>query len=468
MVTAQLGNVDQSVDLVGKLNKSSESCDLGHVALHNIADFVQLVDVRPGIFLSLLQTKRDTLLLRIDLKDHNFNFLSGLQHFVGSVHLTGPAHVRDVDHTVDVVLDLNKSTVVGHVADLAGDVHTHRIFLSKNFPRIALFLTQSQRDLVAVDVDLKHNGFHFVTDVQNVRSFGNALGPAHFSQVDQTFHSVFDLNKSTVGHQVADLTGHAAAFGILLSNTIPGIGGALLQTQRNTLFVTVDTGNDDLQLLSHMEHFAGMLDALPGDVGDMQQSVDAAQINESTKINDVLHDTGADVINVHFRQKLAALTLQGLFKQLAAGNHDVVTVDVDLDDLQIKLFADVVFHIAHGTNIKLGTGKEGREAFHVDHDTAFDAVTHEALDDVTFAVFGGDTLPGAGGVGLFKAQGGSIVAVFKLFEVDFDLIAHIHFVVFQKFRGRNGSGSLVSDLNGSGIGTLLNDLSLDDGSLVEL
>ena len=83
--------MDESVDLVRKFNEGTESSDLGDFALDNVADFVDVADVDPGIVFSLLETERDSLQFGIDFKNDNFNFLSGFENFVGVVDLAGPA-----------------------------------------------------------------------------------------------------------------------------------------------------------------------------------------------------------------------------------------------------------------------------------------------------------------------------------------------------------------------------------------
>ncbi len=45
-----------------------------------------------------------------------------------------------------------------------------------------------------------------------------------------------------------------------------------------------------LHRLADGQHFGRMVDAAPGDVGDMQQAVDAAEIDEGAVIGDVLDD----------------------------------------------------------------------------------------------------------------------------------------------------------------------------------
>ena len=81
-VMAELGDVNKTVDLVGKLDERAELRDLGDLALDDVADLVEVVDVRPRIVFGLLESERNALLLRIDLEDDDFDFLTGLEQLV--------------------------------------------------------------------------------------------------------------------------------------------------------------------------------------------------------------------------------------------------------------------------------------------------------------------------------------------------------------------------------------------------
>ena len=70
----------------------------------------------------------------------------------------------------------------------------------------------------------------------------------------------------------------------------PSHGSAhqLLHAERDALRLRVEADDLHLDLLADGEGFRRMVDAPPGDVGDMQQAVDAAQIDERAVIGDVL------------------------------------------------------------------------------------------------------------------------------------------------------------------------------------
>ena len=68
---------------------------------------------------------------------------------------------------------------------------------------------------------------------------------------------------------------------------------------------------------------AGVVDALPGDVGDVQQAVDAAQVDEGAVVGDVLHHAVEDLALLQALDQFAALLGAGFLEDGAAGDDDV-------------------------------------------------------------------------------------------------------------------------------------------------
>jgi hypothetical protein len=80
-----------------------------------------------------------------------------------------------------------------------------------------------------------------------------------------------------------------------------------------------------------------VVDPAPGHVGDVEQAVDAAQVDERAEVGDVLDRAGDDLA---FLERLHEALLGGvalLLDQLAPGDHDVVALKVDLEDRRADL-----------------------------------------------------------------------------------------------------------------------------------
>ena len=86
------------------------------------------------IFGQLLDAKRDTLLVDIDIKDLGLHHVAFVKAFEGGLAGGFPADVRQVHQTIDVVGQTNKQTKFGDVADFALDLGTDRVGLLSDLP----------------------------------------------------------------------------------------------------------------------------------------------------------------------------------------------------------------------------------------------------------------------------------------------------------------------------------------------
>ena len=77
-------------------------------------------------------------------------------------------------------------------------------------------------------------------------------------------------------------------------------------------------------VLADAEHLGRMVDATPGDIGDMQQAVDAAEVDEGAVVSDVLHRPVDHLALFEIGHDLMALLGAGLLEDRAARHDDVL------------------------------------------------------------------------------------------------------------------------------------------------
>ena len=211
-----------------------------------------------------------------------------------------------------------------------------------------------------------------------------------------------------------------------------------------------------------------MGNSAPAHIGDMEETVDAAEIDECTEVGDVLHDALANLIDFHFLEEGESAILAGFFEEFAAGDNDVLAILVDLEDLEVVFFADVVIHVLDRTDIDLRTGEECFNAIEVDDDTAFDAAFHETLDDAVFTEFTGDLIPCLDEVSSLEADSGHAVFIFCFFEENVDFITDLNFFPVTEFCCRNESFRFVTDVDQGTIISLFDDFTGDNGVFDEI
>ena len=117
----------------------------------------------------------------------------------------------------------------------------------------------------------------------------------------------------------------------------------------------------------------------------MQQAVNAAQINECTVVSEVLNDT----FNFHaflqvFQQLIAFCAVFG-FDNGTTGNNNVVTLLIQLDYFEFKLFAFQVQRVADRTNVYQGTRQERANTIQLNSEATFNFAVDNT--DYSFSVF---------------------------------------------------------------------------------
>ena len=131
--------------------------------------------------------------------------------------------------------------------------------------------------------------------------------PAHLADVHQAFDARLQLDEGAVVRDGYDLTLHPCTDRVLLGDVLPRIGVQLLEAEGDALALPIDVENLDLERLADLDHLAGVLDAAPRHVGDMQQAVDTAEIDECTEVGDVLDDALPHLILLELLHQLFAL-----------------------------------------------------------------------------------------------------------------------------------------------------------------
>ena len=202
-----------------------------------------------------------------------------------------------------------------------------------------------------------------------------------------------------------------------------GSAPSCFSPERDALALAVELQDAHVDLLADLDHFGGVLDALPRHVGDVQQAVDAAQIDERAVIGEILDhalDGGAFLQIVEQRGALGAVLL---LDHGAARHHDVVALLVELDDLEFERLVFEVRRIAHRAHVDQRARQERAHVVDLDREAALDAAGDDADDDFLFLERGLETRPGAGALGLLARQAGLAGAVLDAVQRHFDGLA---------------------------------------------
>src|SRR5690606_9294019 len=158
-------------------------------------------------------------------------------------------------------------------------------------------------------------------------------------------------------------------------------GLTLLQTEGDFLLLVVDAENHHLEFVVDLHQLARVIDATPSHISDVEQHVDAAQVDERAEVGDVLDDALTAFAYLELLEQLGLLLGPLRFDQAAAADDDITAGLVDLEDHAFDRLADVFADVVRPTNVDLARRQEDVDA-DVDQQTALDFASDEARDDV--------------------------------------------------------------------------------------
>src|SRR5256714_7865923 len=237
-------------------------------------------------------------------------------------------------HPVDVAVEPEEQAEFGLVLDLALDSGTDRVLLDESLPRIAHRLLQPERDAALDRIDLEDLHFDLLRGRDDLAGVHVLLGPRHFRDVDQPLDAGLEFDERTVVGDVGDAALVAGAHREFRLDALPWIVEQLLHAQRNAVGLVIDLDDLHLDLLPDVEHLGRVIDAPPRDVGDVQEPVDAAEIDEGAVSGDGLDHAVDDLARFQILHQLLALLGPGLLEDGAARHDDIAAAAVHFENLE--------------------------------------------------------------------------------------------------------------------------------------
>src|SRR5206468_12589183 len=129
----------------------------------------------------------------------------------------------------------------------------------------------------------------------------------------------------------------------------------VLVTEGDPFLLPVVFEHFDRNLVADIEQLGRMVDAAPGEISHMKQSIDPTQINESTVVGDVLHGSANfGILLQHFQRERFPASLLA-FKYELARQNNVASLAIQFDDPAFDFFAPERVEIFDGAHIDLGS-----------------------------------------------------------------------------------------------------------------
>ena len=211
--------------------------------------------------------------------------------------------------------------------------------------------------------------------------------------------------------------------------------------------------HDHFNFVANLQHFGRMLNSAPRHIGDVQQAVDAAEVDESAIVGDVLHRAFQDDALFEDAEGLFLERCALALEHTAARYHHVAARAIEFQDLETTALTDVAIEIARGTNINMRSGQERRNA-----DIYLQAALDLAEDDPFNRNFClkrfFELAPDFELLRLCMREENRAVLGFGAFEIDIDLVAFLDGDValsIKELGERNLTLALVVDVDDDAI-----------------
>ena len=181
----------------------------------------------------------------------------------------------------------------------------------------------------------------------------------------------------------------------------------------------------------------------------------------------------ADLAELEVLEELLALLLLGLLQPGPAGEHDVVAVLVELDDLGLEVAPDVGLQVAHPAQLDERCGQEPAQP-DVEDEAALDDLDDRAGDDAVVLLDLLDGAPGPLVLGPLLGQDEPPLLVLLLEDERLDLLAErddlagIDVVADRELARGDDALGLVADVEQDLVLVDLDDGALHDVAVVEL
>src|SRR5216683_1962368 len=377
-VARQLGFSDETGHAVGQRDLDPGFGDPRDRAGNDIALLHLGHALLERIGLELLDAERNALFLDIDIEHLDAHDLPLVVVAHGLLAGAGPVDIREMHHAVDIAGQADEQTELGDVAHLALDGAADRVLLEEGFPRVGHDLLQTEADAPLLRIDVEHHHLDLLAGRDDLAGVHILFGPAHLGDMDQPLDDRLQFDEGAVVGDVGDAALVLGARRIFELDALPRIGFELLHAERDALGLRVKADDLDLDGLADIERLGRVVDAPPGDVGDVQQAVDPAQIDEGTVIGDVLDDAGEDLALLEAGDQLGALLGAALLEDSPARHDDVAARAVHLEDLEGLRRTEERGDVAHRADIDLAARQKRHRAAEVDREAALDPAEDRA------------------------------------------------------------------------------------------
>ena len=186
--------------------------------------------------------------------------------------------------------------------------------------------------------------------LDNLERVLDPLRPRHLANVDGPSMPSSSSTNAVV-HERDDAAEHVRRHGVACVGVGPQVGSSCRRRAGRSFSGLNSTLTVMLSLIAIT---SWVIHAAPAHVGDVQEAVDAAEVDERTVLGDVLDLARHDRALAERLERDLLLLLALLLEQRATRENDVPALLVELDDLELELLPEELVEVPRRAKLEPG------------------------------------------------------------------------------------------------------------------
>ena len=223
----------------------------------------------------------------------------------------------------------------------------------------------------------------------------------------------------------------------------------LLQAESDTLLLIVKVKDNNVKFLVELYYLARIVDTTPRKVCNMNQAVNATEVDEHTIRSDVLDSTFKYLTFFKLSNNFFLLLFEFCFDKSLMRNDNILEFLIDFHNLEFHSLSYKHIVVTDRLNVDLRARQECLDTEYINNHTTLSAALDVALDDFIIVKSLVNTIPTACCTRFFVRKDKLSFFVFLIFNEHLNLVANLQVRIVTEFIHRNNTVRFVADVDNS-------------------
>ncbi|CQB86092.1 Uncharacterised protein [Chlamydia trachomatis] len=311
-------------------------------------------------------------------------------------------------------------------------------------------LLQGERDTTTIEVYVNNLNEYFFATLNN--SFWVLyMTVSKLGNVNQAFDAVFNGDEHTELNNLGDLTLNNLSRNMGTSEALPWIFLSCLKGEGDAFAIEINVENLNSDLIANLNNLGWVIDMLPRKLGNVNETVNTAEINECAEVHDGRHNAFTNLTLLKLRKEGLANFGLGFLEELTTRKYNIVAILIKLKNLSLNLLTNVWGKIANATHFNEGSWQEAAQT-DVYNQAALNSLNNGTFNNAVCILDLLNITPSTLILCTLLGENKTSFLVFLSYNKGFDGVANFNNIIWinvfldGKFTGRDYTFSFVADV----------------------